>query len=38
MENPIISLTNNVKRDTQKYNIHDFIKVVPNMTNSITSN
>jgi glutamate synthase domain-containing protein 3 len=34
MENPIISLTNNVKKNTQKYSINDFIKIVPNMTNS----
>lgn len=34
MESPVISLTNNIHRNTQKYNAHDFIKIVPNMTNS----
>ena len=34
MENPFLFLTNNIKLDTQKYNIHDFIKILPNMTNS----
>ncbi|MER5176024.1 MAG: hypothetical protein ABJB76_06415 [Candidatus Nitrosocosmicus sp.] len=34
LENPVISLTNNIHRNTQKYNAHDFIKIVPNMSNS----
>jgi glutamate synthase domain-containing protein 3 len=29
IENPVISLTNNVKKNTQKYYMQDFIKIVP---------
>jgi glutamate synthase domain-containing protein 3 len=34
MENPTVQLTHNVNKDIQKYNISDFIKIVPNVTNS----
>jgi hypothetical protein len=34
MENPTVQLTNNVSKDIQKYNMRDFIKIVPNITNS----
>ena len=34
MENPTVHLTNNVIKDNQKYNISDFIKIVPNITDS----
>jgi glutamate synthase domain-containing protein 3 len=34
MENPTVQLTNNVSKDIQKYNMRDFIKIVPCITNS----
>ena len=34
MENPTVQLTNNVSKDIQKYNMRDFIKIVPSITNS----
>ena len=34
MDNPTVSLTNNVIKDTQKYNIRDLIKIVPDIANS----
>ena len=34
MENPTVHLTNNVNKDPQKYNISEFIKIVPKTTNS----
>jgi glutamate synthase domain-containing protein 3 len=34
MKNPTVQLTNNVSKDIQKYNMRDFIKIVPSITNS----
>ena len=34
MENPTVQLTNNVSKDIQKYNMRDFIKIIPSITNS----
>jgi len=34
MENPTVQLTNNVSKDIQKYDMRDFIKIVPSITNS----
>jgi len=34
MENPTVQLTNNVSKDIQKYDMRDFIKIVPNIANS----
>jgi len=34
LENPTVQLTNNVSKDIQKYNMRDFIKIVPSITNS----
>jgi|GEM_PF-1013860 glutamate synthase domain-containing protein 3 len=33
MENPTLSLTNNINKNIQKFNMHDFIKIVPKTTN-----
>jgi glutamate synthase domain-containing protein 3 len=33
MENPALSLTNNINKNIQKFNMHDFIKIVPKTTN-----
>jgi glutamate synthase domain-containing protein 3 len=34
LENPTVQLTNNASKDIQKYNMRDFIKIVPSITNS----
>lgn len=34
MECPVISLTNNVIKGAQKYDMNDFVKIVPNITDS----
>lgn len=34
LENPTVKLTNNVSKNIQKYNMRDFIKIVPSITNS----
>ena len=34
LENPTVQLTNNVSKNIQKYNMRDFIKIVPSITNS----
>lgn len=33
VENPKISLTNNINKNIQKFDMHDFIKIVPKITN-----
>jgi len=33
IENPTLSLTNNINKNIQKFNMHDFIKIVPKTTN-----
>ena len=33
MENPTLSLTNNINKNIQKFNMHDFIKIVPKTAN-----
>lgn len=38
MENPVISLTNNTNKNCQKFNMRDFIKIVPKATNSNPGN
>lgn len=38
MENPVISLTNSINKNNQKFNIRDFIKIVPKITNSNPGN
>lgn len=34
LENPTVQLTNNASKNIQKYNMRDFIKIVPSITNS----
>jgi glutamate synthase domain-containing protein 3 len=34
IENPVLSLTTNIHKNIQKFDIRDFIKIVPNMKNS----
>ena len=33
VENPKISLTNNINKNIQKFDMRDFIKIVPKITN-----